>query len=536
MGFFAVGGWTEEEARAQFIAFRWAEFGGQPRCTKCGCEAVNRYHKRPIYKCKRCYTQFSDTSGTPWQRRKLSFRKLMGLLSMVVHNKGSQTILGMAEQLEVQYKTAFLWVQKIREEIALRAKAQVLSGEVEIDGAYFGGYVRPKNQKKTRRDLRKIPYRDNDRKLSVVAARQRGGGIITYVAKNEPDARRFIAKDVLAGSTLFSDMAPGWKPLRGRFQLFQVDHSTNYSTPEACTNGVETIWSRMRVMERNSRHIAQNYLDLYAADAAWMMSKTKKAKGEAFQEVMTWMSRAGRSPLSGYFQGRKRTMMLCELDGTTSEWRPRPRRGRTVFIKNDGEPVAFVSRKPLKRTWRDGFTFMSAADFVADPEAIPNGPGVYGLFVKPEADLIGQLGYDLEGTPWSVDGNEHYYTGETYGLRGRLLDHLQGDVRSSNPRQLLLALQMQLGRLEPSVAENKDETERRLNEWLADHVVVGFKSCGYVKDVERTILEAVASPLNLARPNITALTRQLQDDLRAFRSQVMTNWPNTPSAYPRRRR
>lgn len=40
----------------------------------------------------------------------------------------------------MQYKTAFVMAHKLREAMGATADAS-LSGSVEIDGAYFGGYV-----------------------------------------------------------------------------------------------------------------------------------------------------------------------------------------------------------------------------------------------------------------------------------------------------------------------------------------------------------------------------------------------------------
>lgn len=46
--------------------------------------------------------------------------------------------LQLSRDLDCQYMTAFVLVHKIREVMASEAE-QSLSGEVEVDGAYFGG-------------------------------------------------------------------------------------------------------------------------------------------------------------------------------------------------------------------------------------------------------------------------------------------------------------------------------------------------------------------------------------------------------------
>jgi len=47
----------------------------------------------------------------------------------------------LSRDLDCQYKTAFVMAHKIRE--ALASERTAVSGEVEVDGAYFGGHVRP---------------------------------------------------------------------------------------------------------------------------------------------------------------------------------------------------------------------------------------------------------------------------------------------------------------------------------------------------------------------------------------------------------
>jgi transposase-like protein len=537
---FEAGGLTEDEAYAAFKAFRFCENGGRPFCVKCGCDAINHYRCRPIYKCKSCGAQFSATSGTPWANRKLPFRKLMYLVASLAHKTQVKSVRELCQDIGVQYKTALLWFHKLRSEIARHADAQKLSGEVEIDGAYFGGFIRPKNLAKTRKDLRKIPYRDNDRALCVVTARQRGGPIRTWVAKNEGDARLFIKDAIERGSVVFADMAPAWTSLCAKFELFQVNHKEAYSTPEACTNQAETLWALMRVMGRVHRHIAQNYFDLYAAEAAWTLRKSKQRKGEAFSDLMGWMSRLGRSPLSGYFQGRKRACPVCKSDGSTQGWRPAPRKGKVAFIQQDSEPVLYKPRRPLAKSWQEGFTFMSVDAFAANFSSVPDGPGVYAVFIRGGAAMLERTGYveDPALPLWRRTDADHVYTGETYGIRSRLAQHLNGDIRVSNLRETLLALQSSdealLGRA--SLDRGRDASEESLTRWLRTHAVIGYRSCGYVRDVEAAILSATASPLNVSRQNPTAYTATLLDLRRRFHSDVVSGWPKPPTTMRPKRR
>jgi hypothetical protein len=60
-------------------------------------------------------------------------------------------IVAAVRHLGVQYKTAFVLAHKLREAMSAEHRGKMLSGHVEIGGAYFGGYVKPENRKASRR-------------------------------------------------------------------------------------------------------------------------------------------------------------------------------------------------------------------------------------------------------------------------------------------------------------------------------------------------------------------------------------------------
>lgn len=541
-----VASLSEEEARAHFVKLRFARWGGAPTCERCNCSAVYILKARQLYKCKNCERQFSATSGTPWAYRKLPFRKLLVLIAAFSHGAYGRSALDLCEDLRVQYKTVLVWLHKIRNEIAERAKTVVLSGEVEIDGSYYGGKMRPKNQMKERKDLRRSHYRLNSKKLVVVAARERGGGgrIRTWIARSEGDARPFIRGALEKGTILFSDQLPAWSWFRSHHKLFTINHNQAFYTPEACTNAVESYFGSLRMAENIHVHISGQYLDLYAAAAAWRLERKGKAKWWGFADLMSAMSRQGRSSLCGYFQGRKRSISLCQMDGSTLAWRP-PSKAARAAMKEEAEvggvdQLGAARALSRSRSWKSGFCFLSAEEFLRDPSTVPNGSGVYALFGPCGEELLPQLGFKAEEHPplWVRDGAVHFYTGESYTLRSRLLEHLVGTIRPSNLRHTLFSISHALGPVGnlPNVTRDAAVDEAALSEWLRDNVTIGFRTCGYVKDVETAILGAAASPLNVMRPAPSEFASVLRTLKRRFGEEVVVHWPKTPSAHSPRRR
>lgn len=73
--------------------------------------------------------------------------------------------------------------------MAAADKGAKLSGEVEIDGMYAGGHVRPTNYVEHRRDRRLAENQTGKRRV-VIVARERGGKTLTFVTKSEAEAVR----------------------------------------------------------------------------------------------------------------------------------------------------------------------------------------------------------------------------------------------------------------------------------------------------------------------------------------------------------
>jgi hypothetical protein len=106
--------------------------------------------------------------------------------------------LQLGRDLDVQYKTALVMAYKLREAISAKQMQGTLSGEVEVDGAYFGGHSHQSNEKMDRID-RRSDDEANLRRQSLVVARQRGGRILPIVVPHETDAVAFIRQRVGPG-------------------------------------------------------------------------------------------------------------------------------------------------------------------------------------------------------------------------------------------------------------------------------------------------------------------------------------------------
>lgn len=273
---------SDDQAFDAFRSIRWASTDGDAVCPKCGCFECYTFRARRIFKCKGCNAQFSVTSGTIFASRKMALRDILGAIAIFVNGAKGHSALQLSRDLDCQYKTAFVLSHKIREALAAEQAASVIAGEVEIDGAYFGGYVKPANRREDRKDRRRKIYQSGKRQV-VVVARERDGETLTHIAKSEAEGVPFVLHTVQPGSTVFADEASHWDDVERRFLTKRVNHSVEYSNAEANTNMAESFFSRLRRAEIGTHHhIAGRYLSAYASEMAWREDNRRISNGEQF--------------------------------------------------------------------------------------------------------------------------------------------------------------------------------------------------------------------------------------------------------------
>jgi transposase-like protein len=270
----------EAAAYETFKALRWASTNGEPVCPKCGCLDSYSIPTRRKFKCAACYAQFSVTSGSMFASRKLSFTDLLAAICLFVNGSKGMSAVQFSRDLDVQYKTAFVLAHKLREALAAETANASLSGEVEIDGAYFGGHVRPENRKEDRKDRRE-KANQSDRRRVVVAMRERGGRTLSFVRRSEGEGVQIARARMLAGSKLFADEASHWDALEIDFAGGRINHSVSYSDGHGKhTNNVESYFSRLRRMVGGQHHhVSHRYLYQYANHAAWLEDHRRRSNG-----------------------------------------------------------------------------------------------------------------------------------------------------------------------------------------------------------------------------------------------------------------
>ena len=273
---------SDAEAFETFKKIRWAGNDGEPVCPRCGCVAVYGYKARRIFKCKGCGAQFSVTTDTIFASRKLPIRDLLAAIAIFVNGAKGISALQLSRDLDCQYKTAFVLAHKLREAMGAEMRDRTVSGDVEIDGAYFGGYVKPENRKEDRKD-RRLAINQSGKRRCVVVMRERNGRALPFVFEGEDDALPTIQARVRSGSTVYADEASCWDALHVRFAAKRINHSVAFKDEDACTNQAESYFSRLRRMEIGTHHhVSGRYLNAYANEAAWRENYRRVPNGDQY--------------------------------------------------------------------------------------------------------------------------------------------------------------------------------------------------------------------------------------------------------------
>lgn len=159
--------------------------------------------------------------------------------------------LAMSRDLGVQHTTAFVLAHKIREAMGAEIKGAIVGGEgksAEIDGAYFGGHVRPENKKADRKD-RRLAENQTGKRRCVVSIRKRDGRTLTGVFPSEDAANSFIKTRIAKGTEVHADESPAWNSLHARYAIHRINHLEAYFLDGACTNEAASFFSRLRRAE-----------------------------------------------------------------------------------------------------------------------------------------------------------------------------------------------------------------------------------------------------------------------------------------------
>jgi hypothetical protein len=233
----------------------------------------------------------------------MCFTDILAAICIFVNGAKGISALQMARDLDCQHKTAFVLCHKLREAMASEIKGHELDDEVEIDGAYFGGHIRPENRAEDRKDRRLAEHQTGKRRV-VVALRERGGRTLPFVAKHEAEGVSIAARVAAKATAFYADEAGHWDALHAKFKTYRINHKEAYADGHISTNQVESYFSRLRRMVSGQHHhVSPQHLHQYANHAAWLEDNRRKDNGTlAYSTLHLALTSPVSRQWAGYWQ------------------------------------------------------------------------------------------------------------------------------------------------------------------------------------------------------------------------------------------
>lgn len=294
----------EIDAVKWLARMRWGPGGWeQQTCPHCG--AIEQHYSRPKeieWQCrgKLCRQKFNVFTKTKFHATRRTAREVISILFHFQEAAEgiSSRQLGGLHDMSQQAMNVF--THKIREALWQTHDRSLLTGEFEVDAAYFFKYKRPPNigtgtsfkmKAKAKAagldpDAPEATAEEDDPMHALVAFVQRGepgeGGIRVRVAviktENQIDILRFAKSFADRDAIAFTDEHKSYNPFAGRFKSHRrVTHKKEFRSKDGThTNMVEGFFAQMRRMQAGAYHrMGLGYLELYATEMAWRYERRR---------------------------------------------------------------------------------------------------------------------------------------------------------------------------------------------------------------------------------------------------------------------
>ena len=263
----------QESCIAHLERIRWR---GKPVCPHCGCVEVKRKTEDGVgrvgrWHCTACKASFKVTQGTVFQGTKIPLQKWFLAISLIVNAKKGVSSYQLQRDLDLNQKTAWYILTRIRAEMANKTNPIVLQGIIEADETYIGGKPRKEN-KKADRELAKRGRGTS--KTAVIGAVERGGQVVAEVAKGLTGRAilEFIQRVVnVKESELMTDEYHAYNTLSRQMKHEVINHQEQYVDGDKHTNTIEGFWSLLkRAWYGQHHHYSTGYTPLYVAERCYV--------------------------------------------------------------------------------------------------------------------------------------------------------------------------------------------------------------------------------------------------------------------------
>lgn len=280
---------TQEACVAHLEKIRW---GDTPYCPHCNSTSVGKRTESEIgrigrYNCHECRATFKVTCGTVFHGTKIALQKWFIAIVLIMNAKKSLSSHQLARDLDMNQKTAWYLMTRIRSEMAKKGGA-LLQGIIEADETYIGGKPRKANKKVDRENAKRGRGTKKD---AIIGAVQRGGKVVAQLAPNLTGRTilNFIKSFVnIKDSELITDEYHAYNLIGRELKHTIINHQEQFVDGDTHTNTIEGFWSLLKRAWYGSHHHYQTaYTPLYVAEGCYKYNyREMDMFGKFLQESM----------------------------------------------------------------------------------------------------------------------------------------------------------------------------------------------------------------------------------------------------------
>lgn len=262
---------TQEACIEHLENIRWKD---KAHCPHCGGTGVKKRTESELgrigrWNCHDCSATFKVTCKTVFHGTKIALQKWFLAIALIANAKKSLSSHQLARDLDLNQKTAWYMMTRIRAEMAKKGRV-LLKGIIEADEVYIGGKPRKPNK---REDDKPAKRGRGTQKTPVLGAVERGGKVVAQVAEDLTGRRilKFIRSVAnLKDSELITDEFKAYLEVGKEVKHAIIKHSEQYVDGEVHTNTIEGFWSLLkRAWYGQHHHYQTGYTSLYVAEACY---------------------------------------------------------------------------------------------------------------------------------------------------------------------------------------------------------------------------------------------------------------------------
>lgn len=253
---------NEKDAHEYLGAWRWKD--GEIKCPHCNHPDYYVFKDSIRFKCKSCKLLFTAKTNTFMEASKLPSYKWIYGMYLLMQKKGISSVQ-LAEILEIQQKSAWFMLQRLRWALGNDPEDSKLEGEVAVDAAAIGGKNKNRHHNKKYKYAKGRGYPD---KTTVFGISQKGGELRAFVVENEShkEIKPLVYQHIKQGSILVTDEFKTYNTFKNNYNHVVCNHAKGqYAKNGHSSNSVENFWSHLKrgltgIYIQVSRKHLQKYL------------------------------------------------------------------------------------------------------------------------------------------------------------------------------------------------------------------------------------------------------------------------------------